>query len=376
MKNMLRYGIVSLFFFVALVLSNSYFNFNEAIAHGYNDIKSYLFISESIIGDTNYLPQAKYHLERWPIHFFVGFITYNTGFELLYVYRFFVLLIIIITFFSISNLKCSSKNKIAILSLLVFNPYTFRTYLASPVMLSDCIFFYSIVLLFCSISWKNFIYFNISVLLSIISKQTAIMILPILLLLFIRDKISKKYLISSLIILVFGFLTLNLSTNFMYGKSEDSYILQHSMGIFFWLFDNPKFSEFLPFIGRYTFLLFTVLPYILIILLNIKSRTDLLYLFGFIFLHLQPILAGPLVTTGNIQRLSSLSIPFLISPITKIKMNNNLLLSLVFFSFITSFHHNSSILDLFEIGKYIFGWAVISLNIFFIFFAFKYFKTK
>ena len=364
---MQKYGIVSFLILFFLILSNNYFTVDEAIKSGYNDINSYLFIAESTLGLSNYSPQGIHHIERWPIHYFVGTISSFTNLDLIFIYRFLVIAILVLFIFLINTIDCAEKNKIIILAMIFLNPYSFRTYLASPIMLADCIFFFSIGLITISIIKNKSTWLLAGCFFAIISRQTALLIVPVLFIFLLFSKISKKTFILSTLVISTFFLSIKYTTPAIYELDDEGYFVKHVFGLFIWIFDSPNFSQFFNFFGRYILFLMTLFPISLLIFKNIKVKKDSLFLFAFLFLHVQPILGGPLITSGNIQRLSSFSIPFLIGLIQNKKINKYVYLTILSFSLLNSFHHDTSILINLKYSNIVFI-SLISFSMLFILF--------
>ena len=83
----------------------------------------------------------------------------------------------------------------------------------------------------------------------------------------------------------------------------------HTLGIFFWLTENPRWLDLIDFLGRYGLMLMTLSP--MLLLINRLNYSDWMYVAFFFFLHTQPLLAGPAVSGSNVDRLAIYGLPFL-----------------------------------------------------------------
>ena len=75
-------------------------------------------------------------------------------------------------------------------------------------------------------------------------------------------------------------------------------------------------------------------------------------------MHLQPIAGGPLITSGNIQRLSAFGIPFLIPLLAEDTQIKRQLLFVIIFV-VMSMHHHFSVMFYITSEFTLFGFIVI-----------------
>ena len=128
-----QYNFLSFILLFIFFITNNYYNISESVENGFMDINSYLkiysIITKSELKDTI----AYYHLERWPVHFVIRYINDKIG--VLNLYYSYLLISIII-----DKIKTDVYTKIAILSLILFNPYLLRMYICNPLLICDLLF--------------------------------------------------------------------------------------------------------------------------------------------------------------------------------------------------------------------------------------------
>ena len=152
---MQKYGLVSLGLIVVFIATAHTFNYEESISNDYNDIKTYYFMSNNGFVEGAGKDYPSHHLERWPIHLGVGSISKFFSISIWNVYRISIIILGLICFFSIKSLKTLDVNKIAIFSLIIFNPYSFRLFYAAPGMISDAGIYVAFLIITCGILNKS-----------------------------------------------------------------------------------------------------------------------------------------------------------------------------------------------------------------------------
>ena len=106
-------------------------------------------------------------------------------------------------FFIINTLKTTSPLiKICLWLYLTFNPFSFRLYYLAPGMIADSLLFLSFIIFVCGVINTNNFQIILSIIISTLSKQTALLLVPFLLILYLNKMISRKNLLSY-VILVF-----------------------------------------------------------------------------------------------------------------------------------------------------------------------------
>ena len=306
------YWIYSSILLAIFITTSSPYNYLIALTQGFADVNSYLKIAQAQDYNSFYLLSQDiqlHHLERWPIHVLVGKITSLSKWDIWVVYKSAILICIFLATILIANLKCSTPQKLAYLTLVMFNPYTFRIYYGVPAMLSDCIFYVCIIGFSVAIVNHHFFLITLFALFACLSRQTGVMLIPILLVYAYQKKISFAYLSASLIFVLFGFIFIKSSTYFLFQPTENAYLGRVLLGIFYWAAGAPHLSEFFDFIGRFILMILTLTP--LLIIVNKVKNSDWFYILGFCLILLQPLLGGPMITGGNIDRLAIYGLPLL-----------------------------------------------------------------
>ena len=317
-----KYKFVGLLIILISVITQNYFTIQESLDSGYTDIKSYLIISKNnfLSEEIKYIPT--HHLERWPIHYLIGKCSKLINLNIHYTYLIFIIFSLIFVFYIIGKIETSNIKKISILSLLIFNPYLYRLYLCNPEMISDALFILGSLIWTISIYQKNKRDIYIGLLILIISRQTSYLIVPITFILLYCKKINLKLFIEQILFIgIMIFVIKLLTNNIYYNHVNDNYILSHLKDGWINLRNqiiNEK--ELSLFSLRYIILIITILP-LLIFINKYNLRENIIWLIFFLLINLQPLIAGPFITSGNIQRLAALGIPFLIPIIINSNLN-------------------------------------------------------
>lgn len=360
---MSRYTLASLSLISLFLLTAHTFDYEGAIAHGWNDVRSYHFLATHDFSDDAAQVFYPHHrLERWPIHVVIGFLSRVLDSDVWTIYRISVLLLVFTTFQLIGSLDHSDVKKTAIFSFLLFNPYTFRAWYAVPAMISDCLLFSAFVMFICGVLRNSTLQIITAVLLAVLSRQTSILLIPILVALYFLKYVSLRNTVASCLILVSGFITIKVTTVQLYGEPDAGYFIRHLFGIVVWMRDSFAVTDAARFIGRYILFLMTLSGFAF--LFNRRNRDMFLFLALFFFIHLQPLVGGPSITGGNIQRICALGLPFLIPLVTYSDASKRLLSCFIFISVLVSFHHNSTILYTIAQGKSVF-FALVLTALFF-----------
>ena len=130
---------------VFILFTTKYFNFEENLIYGGSDGRYYISISKSFPNFGNNIEYIKG--ERFLIPYIIGFLSKFTNVESFKFYQLFSIIFSIIFvyfFFKIfSELKIDINLKIVSTSLIVFNPYLIRYFLALPTTILDLIFIIS-----------------------------------------------------------------------------------------------------------------------------------------------------------------------------------------------------------------------------------------
>jgi hypothetical protein len=306
------YVLLALLLSAAFLLTAHPFTYEQAITRGFSDVIDYMAIANApdLASIHQFsLTHAMHRLERWPLHFLMGRLSSLSGINVWEMERIFVLLGMGVTLVLIGSLRAGLWQKLAIYALLILSPYAFRQYYAVPGMLSDCFFYVTIVGLAVGMWKKQWILIGLSICCACFLRQTGVLLLPLIAILCFVEKVSyqRGIIVIALGILSFG--TSKVLSFLVFEPVSGGYVAMHTLGIFFWLFENPQWHDLVDFLGRYGLMLMTLSP--LLLLINRLNYHDWMYVAFFFFLHTQPLLAGPAVSGSNVDRLAIYGLPFL-----------------------------------------------------------------
>lgn len=356
-KKILVFLIISLLF---LFLTNNYFgplNINNSAASSIY----YLEIANSspFTPKLNNTVQSYIHAERFLISYIIGLIGFIFNFDKFFIFQFFTYLLIFIFLFTclkiIEKFNLNEKGKVFLLSLIIFNPYILRYFIANPVMINDLCFFISINLMLIGFqNQKNYIFY-LGIVLSILSRQTFFVIylaIIITFLLFIKKKtfLNKNKILIISLFLILNILLKNLYIDLINLTEFYSITFLGLLNFFKYNFNLLELFKFL-FYPSFSFGPLFLLFFYLIITKNYKFSFDektIFYIFIILGIFAQPILAGPEVADKNIIRLSSFSYLPLMCLIfsnkdNRLFFNNIFNKSIMVFLIIWSFHPTFSI---------------------------------
>jgi len=277
---------------------------------GFSDALSYLAIThENSFSGLRELSSSYpfHHLERWPIHLLTGLLAALFKANDLMVYRAIALLCMVICMWLISTINTSSINKLAYFAFIVLNPYTFMISLFAPPMVSDCIFITAIVALVAGLINQKYKFIWLALFFGLISRQTSIMILPIVVgaayfLPSLRKELPQFLLGSSILFIAF-----NLLTRALFGQNSNDLTLNLITGLYSWL-KHPDQDSLLIFFGSLGAFLLTLGP---LLIFKINRNYLGIAILGIVCIVFQPILSGPVITGGNAARLVAFSMPFI-----------------------------------------------------------------
>ena len=308
----------SLYYFFALSLMAIFlltaypFNYDQAVSRGFSDVIEYMSVANSItitsLSDLS-LSHAMHRLERWPVHFLMGSMSREIGVDVWDLERVFVIFGMGVTLFLVNTVRAGLWQKLALFTLLIFSPYTFRQYYSVPGMLSDCLFYVAIIGLSLGMWSKRWHLILISLCCACFVRQTGILLLPILASYCFIEKVDLKKSFVAIALGLSSFLLSKLASHLVFTSVPGSYVAMHTLGIFFWIQQSPQLMHLIDFLGRYGLMLLSLSP--ILLLANRLSRRDWMYVAFFFFLHTQPLMAGPSVSGSNVDRLAIYGLPFL-----------------------------------------------------------------
>ena len=259
-KIISQFSIISIILSIIFFLTNRLLSYEDALAIGFTDIKSYYFIAGNSLLNAENSSFSIHIIERWPLYKLIGYISYVLNLDLWITFRLLVLLLVGLSILIINSLKTSDRNKIAIFSFILFNPYTFRSYYAAG-MIGDCAFFVSILLISCGIINKSSFQIIVGSIAAIIFRQSAILLVPIFIFLFYFKYASKKTMLFSSLSILIGFAIIKFSTYKFFMQFDSIYnffYLENLISIFSWIINKPNLDEAISFFGRYIYFLMTL----------------------------------------------------------------------------------------------------------------------
>jgi hypothetical protein len=215
-------------------------------------------------------------------------------------------------------------------------------YYVAPSEASEAFFVFGVLLFIIGLHSKKRSFVILGILVCCISKQTSIMLVPILLILHLIGDLKRVYFVLILCFAILFFLVINTQlTIYIFGGTYNNYALYHLLGGLKFYYSESEFDLILliSFLGRLGVYFLTFSPLIMIFKF---SKVNILSIVFFLIMGLQPILGGPLVTGNNIQRLLSLGAPFLLPIIWNYKFTSNSFLSFLCIYGLISLHHKFS----------------------------------
>ena len=153
--------IFFIFTFAIILLSNNFFSFEETLKFGGSDGNYYMMISKFA---PNFGENIEYIKgERFFFPFILGIISNFIGLDIFYTYQIFSIFLCLIFIYLLSvilkSLDISENIKFISFSLVIFNPYLIRYFIAIPTLLIDLVFLISIELVILSfLNKKRFLF--------------------------------------------------------------------------------------------------------------------------------------------------------------------------------------------------------------------------
>ena len=105
-------------------------------------------------------------------------------------------------------------------------------------MINDCFFYTSLVFFVIGFLIKKNSLIFVGVTIAAISRQTSILLIPILILMNVYKHISFKFAVILVLDLIVIYIINKVLTIKFYGPSHSNYILLHAFGLFSWLLEN------------------------------------------------------------------------------------------------------------------------------------------
>tara|TARA_B110000046_G_C12968487_1_gene387849 strand:- start:343 stop:1485 length:1143 start_codon:yes stop_codon:yes gene_type:complete len=362
-----------IFSFILILITNSYFDFADSKIYGGSDGRFYIQISDSF---PNFGTNIEYIKgERFLIPFLIGFLGHFFSIDNFLIYRILSIILSIVFVFIfvkiISKFKLDLFSKIISISLIIFNPYLLRYFLAIPTSILDLIFIISSLIILLGFYEKKFLLILFGFFISLIARQNGILFLCAFIVgkIFFKKKsfLSNYQLLYLIIIFIFTYL-LNTFYAINAAGSElkfvkNSYIITLT-GIFT---DNYNYKEFIqfilmPFISFGPLIVFILFKFFNTEFVDYKYETVIIIVVSSFLIIMIGFVSGPFVTGKNLIRLSNLSYPMILILInqmceSKITLTPNkikIILVSLFFIF-WSFHPTFSKVETFVFIKHYFN---------------------
>ncbi len=337
------FSIVFLIICLLFFFTNKYNSFESSISSGFSDFIYYKQLAQcgadQSFNSLNDLHIPVHFAERWIPNFILGFFSNILNLDLVTTYRFFTFLVFMLLIFILYNTTYSLSSKICYFLILFLNPYTFRSYFFGGLNFNDCLFFFSVFFLVLSIDKKNIWHISIAIIIGSCSRQTVVFFIPIFFIFYFINKIKFKEFVFLSSLTVFCLLALKFSVNLLFVKMPNTTII-HIYGLFIWIKGSPSLKDLYPFITRLFLFISLLSP---MILLKYLGKKIFPYLFSSFMLVLQPILAGPIITSAGGLRLFAFALPFLCYPILNNYQKKSYIFIILIMFFLLSLHHKYSV---------------------------------
>jgi hypothetical protein len=306
--------------FVFIILSNNFFNYNESILYGQTDGITYFKIAEAAPNIS--IEKQPYHkAQRFLLSYVTGVISKYLIIDTYTLFRVFCFCFIGLMLFIFKKifhkLNAEINFQIFLFSLIIFNPYIIRYYLATPLMINDLLFLLSGTLLIYSFIHSNKWLLSLCIFLATVSRPESIFFIIALIIGKVIYKKKYTFSLNSIIInlVIFSsiFLLNDYHASIVGSDNMGAFALDHRFGLFIF---NYSLKEFLIFIILPFFNFFPIFLFFLFFNFSaLNHKQDSLFIFSIIIVFLTmvtPLISGPIMTGENIIRLINLSYPFMI----------------------------------------------------------------
>lgn len=389
-KNInLKNLILFIFCLLLIFLTNNKLGFNDSIL-AFSDQKYYLKLFNSAPD----FPSEKFgaqHAQRFAFIYLIGtvlkFLNVSFLWEKIFIIfnllNFLLIIFLLKKNFHILHEKDFSNLWFIFLLALIFNPYFLRASIYAPLMINDYIFITGILMLILGFENNNKKLLVLAIIICSFSRQTALIIVPAILIMSIYDISIKKRnpeifnFILILIVIVIFQLTYKISSNHRLDTNISNFIF----GIFNSEFTIKDIINSLSRILLANFVIILLLVKFFKKILTLKFFSNKLVLLSLLIsfgIWSQPILAGPYHSVGNEARLTIMALPIFLLALSyffeeDIELNKKDKFILILLFTLSSLHHKYSFLAYFNLENY---WQVIFtlpiiIYLFYIFFLRK-----
>ena len=231
-KEANRFIIFIFLLLLFIAATNNYTSIENSMIDGFSDQKHYL----NIINDSpSFTIQeiAKYQSERFFFPYVIGalinfFKLNQISYEIFIFLNIAVFFLILSLFIKLLNFENSNINLNNLLVLsFACNPYIFRAGIYAPLMINDYIFILGIILFLFFLLHGKINFLTTSVLICSFSRQTALLMLPVLFFYLYFEKINSRekiYILFNIVILIFIFYFNKYISSFFNVKIDESLI--------------------------------------------------------------------------------------------------------------------------------------------------------
>jgi len=325
------------FLFILFVFTQNWTDIDSSQLLGFSDTRSYVAIANCPALEVCKIGELypNHHLERWLPNVAAGTVSKISGMGLYRSYLSILWLLLLSAVLMCVTANSSHSNRAVIIATIIFFPYGFRSYFFAPAMIADAAFLLATISLTLSIAHRNIKLLFFSCILGAVSRQTSVIFIPIIFAAIYHDKLPlRQGGISCLSIAIIG-LGNQYVAHKLFGTTPASTI-EHALGLFDWLKAGLNWEESKEFFTRGAFFILLLSPALVI---QYDTKCIPLAAVCFLLLAIQPLLAGPEITGGNIPRLLAYGVPFIYLALLREQVGMKLLYY-IFVIWILSLHHN------------------------------------
>ena len=337
-KIFAAYGMLAVLC-ILFIFTQTWADVNSSQQLGFSDTRSYIAVANCPIFEVCNIGKLypNHHLERWLPNVLAGELSKILSIELHRTYLTLVWFILIVSVLICIWVRESHANSIILISTIIFFPYIFRSFFFAPEMIADVLFMFAITSLVLSIAHSNAKLLYLACILGPFCRQTGLIFIPIIIIASYYGKLpARKSSVGSMLIAAMFCLNQYIAQR-IYGAMPESTI-NHAFGLFRWIKDDSNSGDSAVFITRLLFFFMLLAPALIIKRSSVGTK---LASICFLLLAMQPLMAGPDITGGNIQRLLAFGVPFIYLSLPQGEVNaTNGLLYYVLFNYILSLHHN------------------------------------
>ena len=307
--------IFFLLVFILILLSNSFFSFEETLKYGGSDGNYYMMISKFAPYFGENIEYIKG--ERFFFPYIIGIFSKLTGVEYFYAFQILSILLCLVFIYNLNKILilCNVSDNIKLISfcLVLFNPYLLRYFIAIPTLLIDLIFLISIEFIILSFLSKKKFLFILGLIFATLSRQNGLFILLSVFISKFYFKEKSFFTLKDLIKYVFIFILIFFLNTFYAEKSQgntqsiESLYLTTIFGIFYFDYSLKNFLEYIifPLLSFGPIILFFLISFCYFKFSKINDELIIYLLILALLLIGIAFVGGPNTTGRNLIRLSN-----------------------------------------------------------------------